>query len=149
MYAVAYGILRNSDDASDAVQDAMSSLWQRHDELLIPDNPIAFLSIATRNTCINILRSSSKRYFENIETVNLMMSGNTTDSSAEYSSARTRILEILSDFKDKQRKIIVLSIFSQLSTNEISKVMEESEENVRTILCRGRKKIKERINNEI
>ncbi len=41
MYAVALAILRNEDDASDAVQDAISALWQRHMDLPIPDTPVA------------------------------------------------------------------------------------------------------------
>ncbi|MDE7418861.1 MAG: sigma-70 family RNA polymerase sigma factor [Muribaculaceae bacterium] len=149
MYAIAYAILRNADDASDAVQDAMSSLWQRHIELLIPDDAVAFCCKTVRNTCIDILRRNSKRYFDNIEDAKILPSRSDTDSSAEYSSSRKFILELLSTFKEKQRKILVLNIFSQLSANEISEIIGESEENVRTILCRGRKKIKECLNDEI
>lgn len=149
MYAVAYSILRNADDASDAVQDAMSSLWQRHNELLIPDDAKAFCCQTARNTCIDRLRRNSKRYFDNIDAADMLASVSDTDTTAEYSSARKYIFELLSNFKEKQRKILVLNIFSQLSTNEISKIMGESEENVRTILCRGRKKIKECLNDEI
>ena len=149
MYAVAFAILRNADDASDAVQDAMSSLWQRHNELLIPDDTIAFCNKTIRNTCIDILRRNSKRYFDNLEDANFQPSLSDTDSYAEYNSARKFILELLSTFKEKQRKILLLNIFSQLSANEISKIMGESEENIRTILCRGRKKIKECLNDEI
>ncbi|MDE6632590.1 MAG: sigma-70 family RNA polymerase sigma factor [Muribaculaceae bacterium] len=149
MYAIAYAILRNADDASDAVQDAMSSLWQRHIELLIPDDAVAFCCKTVRNACVDILRRNSKRYFDNIEDVKMLPSLSDTDSSVEYSSARQFILKLLSTFKEKQRKILVLNIFSQLSANEISKIMGESEENIRTILCRGRKKIKECLNDEI
>ncbi len=149
MYAVAYAILRNTDDASDTVQDAMSVLWQGHKELPIPDNPVAFCCTTTRNSCIDRLRRDSKRYFENIDKGNMVSAETATDSIASYSLTRQHIVDILSNFKDKQRKILLLNIFSQLSTNEISKIMEESEENVRTILCRGRKKIKECLKDEI
>lgn len=149
MYAVAFAILRNADDASDAVQDAISSLWQRHNELLIPIDPIAYCCRIARNTCVDFLRRNSKSYFDNIEAADMLTSVSDTDSTVEYSSARKFILGLLSNFKDKQRKILVLNFFSQLSANEISKIMGESEENVRTILCRGRKKIKECLNDEI
>lgn len=149
MYAIAYAILRNADDASDAVQDTMSSLWQRHMKLLIPDDASAFCSKTVRNTCIDILRRNSKRYFDNIEDANVLPSLSKTDSAVEYSSAKKFIFGLLSGFKEKHRKILVLNIFSQLSANEISKIIGDSEENVRTILCRGRKKIKECLNDEI
>lgn len=149
MYAVAFAILRNADDASDAVQDAISALWQRHNDLPIPDTPMAFCCRIARNTCIDRLRIDSKRYFENIDSAMIMASETTTDSAVSYITASERIFKILSIFKEKQRKILSLNIFSQLSNDEISKIMGESEENVRTILCRGRKKIKEYLNDEL
>lgn len=148
MYAVAYSILRNADDASDTVQDAMSGLWQRHNTLSIPENPIAFCCKTTRNACIDRLRINSKIYFDRIETVQMLINDSNTDSAASYTSAIKLISGILSKFKEKQRKILSLNIFSQLSIQEISKIMGESEENIRTILCRGRKKIKELLNDE-
>ncbi len=149
MYATAYSILRNADDASDTVQDAMSVLWQGHLSLSVPDNAVAFCCTATRNSCIDRLRRDSKRYFDNIDTVQMLSSESATDSAASYSSSIKHISKILSNFKEKQRKILSLNIFSQLSTQEISKILGESEENVRTVLCRGRKKIKEALKDEI
>ena len=146
MYAAAYSILRNSDDASDAVQDVISTLWQQHKDLPIPDNPMAFCCRAARNNCIDRMRSNAKRYFDNIDNVNMMASDSLSDSDISFQSTRSRIAELLSIFKEKHRKILVLNIFSQLSNAEISKIMGESEENVRVILSRGRKKMKEYLN---
>lgn len=143
MYATAFAILRNQDDASDAIQDIVTSLWQRHDALDIPDNPQAFYVHMTRNICIDRLRLDSKKYFEKIDSLYMIASDSEADTELSFSTTKARISDILLKFKEKHRKILILSIFSQLSNDEISVVTGESVENVRKILSRGRKKIKE------
>lgn len=148
MYLTALAILRDHDDASDAVQDAITSLWQNHEELKIPDNPQAFCNRTMRNTCIDRLRSSSKRYFENIDNLGAIADGMNADTEASFTTTSAFISKLLLIFKEKQRKILILSIFSQLTNDEICEITGETPENVRTIISRGRKKIKEYLNNE-
>lgn len=148
MYLTAFAILRDHDDASDAVQDAITSLWQKHKELKIPDNPQAFCNRIVRNTSIDRLRVSTNRYFENIDNLGAMAGETKADAEASFTTTSAFISELLISFKEKQRKILILSIFSQLANDEICEITGESPENVRTIISRGRKKIKEYLNNE-
>lgn len=149
MYATALAILRDADDASDAVQDTITALWQRHDRIAIPDNPPAFCCRSVRNTCIDRLRLNAKRYFDNIEGLCIVDTDVASDRDLSFNSMSAYIAELLSGFKEKQRKILLLSIFSQLSNNEICDITGETIENVRMILSRGRRKLKEYMNNEI
>lgn len=148
MYTVAYTILRDPDDASDIVQDAISALWLRHKDLPVPDNPTAFCIRVVRNNCVDRLRANSKKYFDNIDDADILVSDSQSDNAISFQTTRLRIIKLLSKFKEKQRKILTLNIFSQLSNAEISKIMGESEENVRIILCRGRKMMKKYLNDE-
>ncbi len=107
MYAVAYAILRNADDASDAVQDAVSALWQRRGDLPVPDNSLAFCCRTMRNSCIDRLRIDSRRYFDNIDSADDIAAEGAADSLIAYNSAKERITGILSGVKEKQRKILV------------------------------------------
>lgn len=149
MYATAVAILRDADDASDAVQDTIAALWQKHEGIDVPDNPQAFCCRSVRNTCIDRLRFNAKRYFDNIEGLCIVDTDVTTDRDVSLNTMSAYIAELLSGFKEKQRKILMLSIFSQLSNEEISDITGETVENVRMILSRGRRKLKEYINNEI
>ncbi len=149
MYATAFSILRNSDDASDAVQDAISALWQKHEAIAVPDDPQAFCNRTVRNTCIDRIRLYSGRYFSNIDGLYTAPADSAADSEASYGSTRACITDILAKFKDKHRKILALNIFSQLSYDEISSVTGESIVNVRAVISRGRKKIKEYLNHEL
>ena len=148
MYAAAFAILRDPDDASDAVQDTVSSLWQKHHSLMVPDNAVAFCNQTIRNHCIDRIRADSKRYFERIDTLYQFPSGSNTDSQASLTSTSSLIMKCLSKLNKRHREILILSIFSQLSNDEISAATGESPENVRVILCRGRKTIKEILKNE-
>ncbi len=148
MYTTAFAILRDPDDASDAVQDVISLLWQKHHGMDIPDNVAAFCRQTTRNYCIDRIRSNSKRYFERIDTLYQIPTGTHTDSEVSLSSTSAFIMKCLTKLNKRHRDVLTLSIFSQLSTDEISKVTGESLENVRVILSRGRKTIKEFLKNE-
>lgn len=148
MYATAFAILHDSADASDVVQDMMILLWQKHEAIAIPQNPQAFCARLVRNHCIDRLRSDTGRYFERIDSLYGMTSDIATDTDVSLRMTESYISEILSTFKAKQRKILILSIFSQLSNDEISSITGESPENVRVILSRGRKKIREYMTDE-
>lgn len=50
-YRIAYHILKNHWDAEECVNDAFLLLWQQ-----TPDNPLAYLSAATRNRAVSMVR---------------------------------------------------------------------------------------------
>ena len=148
MYAAAFAILRDPDDASDAVQDIISALWQKHEVMDIPKNVPAFCNRSIRNHCIDRIRGNSNRYFDKIDTLFMIPSETATDSNASLASTSSLIMKCLAKLNERHRKVLILSIFSQLSNNEISIATGESPDNVRVILSRGRKTIKEFLKNE-
>lgn len=50
----AFGILHDSDEAEDVVQDVLLRLWQMRDQLQMPVEPLA--KVLTRNRCIDLIR---------------------------------------------------------------------------------------------
>ncbi|MDE6342732.1 MAG: sigma-70 family RNA polymerase sigma factor, partial [Muribaculaceae bacterium] len=148
MYATAFAILRDPDDASDAVQDIFSSLWLRHSCMALPENAAAFCRQSIRNHCIDRIRSDSKRYFERIDTLYQLPTGSHTDSQVSLSSTAALIMKCLAKLNKRHREVLTLSLFSQLSNDEISVATGESPENVRVILSRGRRTIKEYLKDE-
>lgn len=77
-----------------------------------------------------------------------MPSDTTTDSEASFTSTSSLIMKCIAQLKDRHRKVLILSLFCQLSNDEICTATGESPENVRVILSRGRKTIKEFLKNE-
>ncbi len=93
MYSTAFAILRDPDDASDAVQDVISTLWQKRYNLPIPDNEVAFCRQTIRNYCIDRIRGDSKRYFEKIETLYQLTTESNTDSDVSLSTTSIIIMK--------------------------------------------------------
>jgi len=145
MYAVAFGIFRNVDDAQDAVQETVARLWSARDSLADIDNPSAFCCRAVRNRCIDMLRS---RQFDPLGEISIADTVS-ADNQARYNSALAYINRALDTFPEKQRKVLSLSFISQLSNDEIVAATGLTDANVRQILSRGRLKLKALISHEI
>lgn len=144
MYAIAFAIFRVSDDASDAVQEAMSRLWSQHLSLTLPDSPDAFCATVVRRTCLDMIR---RRRFDPLEGIEAADTAS-TDSDAAYHTALNYIKALLVQFPEKQRKVLTLSFISQLSNDEITTVTGLSDANVRQIISRGRQKLKTILSHE-
>ncbi|MCM1292104.1 MAG: sigma-70 family RNA polymerase sigma factor [Bacteroides sp.] len=140
MYRTAFHIMRDRDDALDAVQDTLMTLWVNRHRLEAADNRRSYCIIAVRNQCISTLRSR--------HTVTPI--DDTPDISDESSmpdriAARDSIdllRQIITCLPKGQQKVMELASFSQLSNDEIAEATGLSPTNIRTILSRARKKVK-------
>lgn len=151
MYAAAYVILRDKDDACDAVQEVVARLWERRGGLDTAISVGSLCAISVRNCCIDMLR---KRHGQVSLDTELNMGNDvssviTTDEAANYNSLLQAISKVISTMNGVQRNILTLSLISKLKTEEIQQVTGESSANVRQILSRGRRKIKEILENEL
>jgi len=133
----------NKDDAEDILQEAYCKLWNKRTTLQGIQNPEAFSVTLIKNMCLDFLRSPrSNRYEEQIETVH--MPG---ESSPNKDMERTEDVETVKRLIDKlpenQRLVIRLCGIEDCSLKEIEEITNFSGTNVRTLLSRARKTIKE------
>lgn len=126
----------SSDLASDAVQETMVKIWSKGDELLSVNNPEALSIAILRTTAIDIMRRQRK--YEQVDTIKDIAPDSSPDN--ETASILERIIDTM---PAAQKEILRLSIFEDLSAKEISEITGVSGTNVRQMLSRGRKKIKE------
>ncbi len=137
LYSIALAILGSSTDlASDAVQETMVKIWSKGDELLSVNNPEALSIAILRTTAIDIMRRQRK--YEQVDTITDIA----PDSPPDHETA-TILERIIDTMPPAQKEILRLSIFEDLSAKEISEITGVSGTNVRQLLSRGRKKIKE------
>lgn len=130
-------ILGSSTDlAADAVQETMVKIWSKGDELLSVNNPEALSIAILRTTAIDIMRRQRK--YEQVDTIKDVA----PDSPPDNETA-TILERIIDTMPAAQKEILRLSIFEDLSAKEISEITGVSGTNVRQLLSRGRKKIKE------
>ena len=147
MYATAITILRNSDDASDAVQEAFTRLWERRDELPNIDNPEAFCVTTVKRICIDRLRRSTLPINEVTE--DTLLIADDSDKQADTRESLQLVTLLINKLPEQQRQVLQLRAFNECSLDEIESITGLTGVNVRTLLSRARRRMRELFNNSI
>ena len=147
MYSTAMVILRNSDDASDAVQEAFTRLWERRNELPNIDNPEAYCVTTIKRICIDRLRI--KTVAINDVTEDTLLIADDSDVQADSRESLQLITHLMSKLPEQQRQVLQLRAFNECSLDEIESITGLTGVNVRTLLSRGRRRLRELYNNHI
>lgn len=143
LYRIAYALLNNPADAEDILQEAYYKLWNKRSELIIIKQPEAFCVTLVRNLCMDFLRSPKNR-IENDEPEMLRLSSETTPESDLESKEKMKQIETLIDkLPEKQQLVIRMRGCGDCSLEEIEIATGESAANVRVLLSRARKTLKE------
>lgn len=142
LYGVAFRLLENEDDARDVLQDAYLKLWDKRDALGIIDNPEAFCTTLVRNMCLDLLRSP--RYVRERQQVELTdaLPVAAPDNIAARDDAQV-IQTLIARLPLQQQQVIRLRDLQGYSYSEIEQLTGLSAVNLRVLLSRARKKIRE------
>ncbi len=147
MYVTAMAILRNSDDASDAVQEAFTRLWEKRDDLPNIDNPEAYCVTTIRRICIDRLRRTT--YPINDLTEDTMLISDDSDEQADNRESIQLVTLLMSKLPEQQRQVLQLRAFNDCSFEEIESITGLTGVNVRTLLSRARRRMRELFNSNI
>lgn len=140
MYRVAASVLRNDDEAADAVHDAVLKLFERRNKLDNIPNLKQYCLSVVRNTCLNIIRDR-KIYIEIDEVINIA-SDEDMYSTLEYREISDYVKKAIERLPSDQKRVFQLSAFGGFSNAEIADLLGITQGNVRVILSRARNKIK-------
>lgn len=144
LFAVAYHFLQRSDEAEDVVQDIFVKLWQMR-EKLPPGNQLEpFILVMTRNLCIDRLRSRqlTLEYNDNQEDEEIPEVA-LEDDRLEQKDKLKVVLTLMKELPPDQAKVLKLKVFDELENEQIAQLLKIKEDNVRQLLSRGRKRLKE------
>lgn len=140
MYRVAVSVLRNDDEAADAVHDAVLKLFEKRNQLEYISNIKQYCLSVVRNTCLNIIRD--RKVYIDINELKDIESNENAHNTLEYSDISNSITRVLKHLPDDQKMVFQLSAFGGFSNAEIANMLGITQGNVRVILSRVRKKIK-------
>lgn len=146
LYAVAYRLLENADDAADVVQDTYLKLWDKREQLAHIENAEAFAVSTTRNLCLDLLRSN--RYLQTRESSALdeiEESVMAEDDQERHEQVR-QVRDIIAHLPPTQRQVVMLHDVEGCDYGEIERATGFSYSNIRTLLSRARKKIRDEFN---
>ena len=150
IYARAFSMMRNEDEALDLSQEAWVKGWQR---LVQFHGDYSFATWMTRiviNLCLDQLRKNKRHRAESIELMNEESGGverqmpvvevNPTEG-LERGELRKRIDKALAQLSHEHRTVLILHEFEDLEYKEISKRMECSIGTVMSRLFYARRKM--------
>lgn len=141
MFRLACGILGRSDEAQDMMQDVAERILRRQEKLKDVRNIDAFLSQSIRNACIDRLRRRKETTPKIPEVPD--------EKNPDRWNDRQIVHKALARLPERQRLAVHLKDIEGYSNKELADILETDETNVRTLLSRGRKALREIIQNEI
>lgn len=141
MFRLACSILGQRDEAQDMMQDVAEKILRRSDRLGDVGNIDAFITRSVRNACIDRLRKRKDTTPKIPEVPD--------EKNPNRWSDRQIVHRALARLPEKQRLAIHLKDIEGYSCRELAEILETDEANVRTILSRGRRALKEIIEKEV
>lgn len=147
LYHVAFRLLENEADAEDLVQEAYLKLWDKREGLTVISNPEAFSVTLVKNMCFDILRSGRNtlnRQMVELTTLQEYIPTDTIDVMDEVRQVRS----IIAQLPEQQQRIVTLRDIKECSFEEIEHIMGLNSVNIRVLLSRARKKIREQFNKQ-
>ena len=162
MYALAYNLLRNRDEARDCVQDVYAELWNKRDTIEPDKPPLPYVLTMVRNNCLDRLKSRSAQADD--ETLEMLLDHNTenqieaasdlnaviqlidklpSDQQIIAASDLNAVLRLIEKLPSDQQIILRLRTIDGLEIDQIQELTHFSRENIYTLLSRARKTLKE------
>jgi len=150
VYARAYSMLRNEEEAVDLSQEAWVKAWQRLEQFQGDSSFLTWMTRITINLCLDQIRRNKRRRTESIEQLDEDLGGverqmpvittNPTEG-LEKGELRKKIDEALEKLSHEHRTVLVLHEFEDLEYKEIAKRMECSIGTVMSRLFYARRKM--------
>ena len=145
LYGVAYRLLENAADAEDLIQEAYLKLWSKREELAIISNPEAFAVTLVKNMCFDLLRSG--KYVSSRQNVALSEVQNALPAESMEAWDDVQVVRtIIARLPVQQQLVVTLRDVKGCSYEEVERITGLSSVNVRVLLSRARKKIREEFN---
>lgn len=133
---LAAGILRDSDEAEDVVQDVLLRLWQMRDQLRMPVEPLA--RVLTRNRCIDIVRRKKPAAELSMAVIQ--------EEDEALRERIERMMKVIETLPDLQQTILRLRHMEGMKFKEIAELTGSTEVAVRKALSRARQAVRDKFN---
>jgi RNA polymerase sigma-70 factor (ECF subfamily) len=141
LYRVAFSVLRNQSDAEDAVQEAFLRVL-RHRETLgeIRDHRVWLIRIVWNIVLDRKRRAKTRPETDDITEVARVLPaiGLTAEQRAAAAQHHSHVLACVEKLPAREREVMMLSAFEELSSVEIAAVLDVTESSVRSRLFRAR-----------
>ncbi len=149
LYRVAYSVLRNAADAEDAVQEAFLRVLRHRDTLdEIRDQRVWLIRIVWNIVLDRKRRAKTRPETDDVEELARVLpsTGLSAEQVAVAAQHHARVLACVDKLPAKERQVLILSAFEELSSVEIAAVLGITESSARSRLFRARNLMAEMLN---
>lgn len=141
---VALRLLGNTEDAEDMVQEVYMKLWSKRDALPDVKEVEAYCVTLTKNMCIDRLRMAEVEK-EDVDEVPIMLAEtDDVEAQVERHDAVEQVKQIIETLPEHQQQVITLRDIEDCSFEEIAEQTGLTAVNIRMLLSRARRTIRER-----
>lgn len=145
LYRIAYILVENKADAEDILQDAYYKLWNKREELGDIRNPEAFCVTLVKNLCLDFLRSPHRhRRQEEIGKADTLEIESSPEKELEIQDKIRLLRRLINQLPTHQKQVIKLREINECSLDEIEQITGLGAGNIRVLLSRARKSIREK-----
>ena len=141
LYRVAFSVLRNPSDAEDAVQEAFLRVLRHRDSLdEVRDHRVWLIRIVWNIVLDRKRRAKTRPETDDVEELARVLPANGLSAEQRASAAQhhAHVLACVEQLPPKERQVLMLSAFEELSSVEIAGILGITESSVRSRLFRAR-----------
>lgn len=141
LYRVAFSVLRNAADAEDAVQEVFLRVLRHRDDLVeVRDHRVWLVRIVWNIVLDRKRRAKTRPETDDISELARVLpaSGMSAEERAAAAQHHAYVLELVDRLPVKEREVLMLSAFEELSSVEIAGILGITESSVRSRLFRAR-----------
>jgi RNA polymerase sigma-70 factor, ECF subfamily len=141
LYRVAFSVLRNPADAEDAVQEAFLRVLRHRDSLgEVRDHRVWLIRIVWNIVLDRKRRSKTRPETDDVADLARVLpsTGLSAEELAAAAQHHAHVLACVDQLPEKERQVLALSAFEELTSVEIAEVLGITESSVRSRLFRAR-----------
>ena len=133
VYRLAYARTKNRQDAEDITQEVFLKYMRSEKSFADEEHRKAWLLRVTANTSKSILTSAWAKHYARMEEL--------PEESCQIEE-KSEVFYAVQKLPEKYRIVIQLYYYEELSVQEISEILSKKESTVKSLLLRGRERVK-------
>ena len=146
LYRMAFRLVGNAQDAEDMVQETYYRLWSKREEFFELENPDGFCMATLKNVCFDSIRRKHLDEADELPESLTLMADDDVAPDIETHDEAVKVMDLINRLPEPQRRVMTLRDVADMSFDEIELSTGLSPGNIRTLLSRARKKIREQYN---